>query len=298
LRRVNRKKKEIFSFGEVFTWGVKLSSTNYIERLVVFLREEETSWNKSILPNITRFLNITNPTKDDIDSLLMEVTKRVETELRSALANKLRKPVPPDRSFGISLLEYSVDSHLITNKDEPIYSLLELILRVPRNTSHHTFTMYPYKTIVMFLSEANEALERINRLTRPTYLSDLATAYNTSTKRVEIQAKIFRPDLTLLPTDRKVDAILTFPQDRVKTIPLTAGALDTWIGAYDVRGEPCGTVTCFVRGFDGTSSFEATSGSGIFVSCDVGQKCPNCGSTVNSPFMAVCSRCGSTLPIV
>jgi hypothetical protein len=273
------------------------STSDYIEKLVTFLKEE-TSWNKSILPDITRFLNLMKPTKDNIDALLMEVTKRVETELRSALANKLGHSVPKEKSYGASLLEYSVDSHLIANKDEPIYSLLELILKVPRNTTHHTFTMYPYKTVVMFLSEANEALERIDGLIKPTYLSTLVASYNTTTKKVEIQAKVFRPDQTVLPPDKKVDAILTFPQDRVKTVPLTAGAMNTWLGAYDARGETCGTITCFVRGFDDKGLFEATSGNSIFVSCAVGQKCPNCGSVINSQFLTICSRCGNPLPIV
>lgn len=191
-----------------------------------------------------------------------------------------------------------MDCHLIGDKEEPIYPLLELILKVPRNTTHHTFTTYPYKTVVMFLSEANEALERISSLLKPTYLSNLSAKYNVSTKKIEINANVLRPDSTALPLDQKVDAILVFPQDRVKTVPLTAGAINTWSGPYDARGEMCGTLRCFVRGFDTGSVFEATSGSSIFISYPAGQKCPNCGNDVTNSLISICSRCGKQLPIV
>lgn len=273
------------------------SSPEYIKKLVTFLNQE-SSWNKSIIADITRFLNIASPTSADVDSLLMEVTKKVEIELRKTLAQHIGNTVPHSRSFGQRLLDYAVVSHLIANKDESIYSLLKLIIKGPRNTSHHNFTAYPYKTVVMFLTEANEAIDAINSLLKSTYTSLLRTNYDQTTKKVKIQANIFRPDTTILPPDQKVEAILTFPQDRIKTIPLTMGSSNLWYGQYDVRGENCGTVTCFLRGFDNTSSFVASSGSSLIVSYARGEKCPNCNSEITSSFISICSRCGTPLPIV
>lgn len=69
------------------------STPEYIQKIVKFLKEE-TSWNKAMLNDVARFLEITNPTAKDVDSLLMEVTKEVETQLRDALAYKLGHTVP------------------------------------------------------------------------------------------------------------------------------------------------------------------------------------------------------------
>jgi len=125
-------------------------------KFVNFLNQE-TNWNRAILEQISMFSFKPNQTIENIDSLIMTLTKIVEDKLRSTLARKLGRAVPRSKSFGIALLDYSVNSHLIANKDEAIYSLLKLILKDPRNTSHHTFRNYPYKTLVMFLSEINEA---------------------------------------------------------------------------------------------------------------------------------------------
>jgi hypothetical protein len=78
---------------------------------------------------------------------------------------------------------------LIANKEEAIYSLLKLILKDPRNTSHHTFRNYPYKTLVMFLSEINEALESIDGLVKPSYVSYLKTNYDPATKKLVLKPK-------------------------------------------------------------------------------------------------------------
>jgi len=258
---------------------------------------QETSWNKSIVTSITKFLNIKSPTKDDVDSLIMTVTKMVETKLRDTLAIHLGTSVPNDKSYGVRLLDYAVDSHLISSKSETIYSLLYLILKEPRNTSHHTFKTYPYKTIVMFLCEVNEAIERIDSLIKPTYVSYLSTNYYPSTKKIIVEANILRPDMTVLPHDQKAEVVLHFPQGRVKTIPLTGGALNTWTAEYDARGEACGTASCFIRGFDKTIPFVASSGASFVVSYPVGQKCPHCGNEIGVLFTSLCPHCGKELSI-
>ena len=162
----------------------KKAVPEYIEKLVQFLNQE-TSWNSYILSDIQAFLEVKNPSNKEIDSLLMSVTKRVETKLKETLAIHLGNPVPRDKSYGVKLLDYAVSSHLIASKDEPIYSLISLLIKVPRNTTHHTFSSFPYKTTVMFLSEANEAIEQIESLTKSTYVSHLNTNYDNSKKKIE-----------------------------------------------------------------------------------------------------------------
>jgi len=274
-----------------------LSNTpEYIERLVVFL-SQETSWNQSIVGTITSFLSKPGHTINDVDSLMMVVTKEVESKLRETLAKHLGRPLPDDKSYGTRLLDYTVDCHLIQSKEEPIYALLYLILKEPRNTSDHTFTNYPYKTIVMVISEANEALERIDTLIQPKYSSFLRANYDLPNKRINIEAQIFRPDRALLPDDQKAEVTLNFPNNRVKTVPLSPDSLDTWKGEYDVRGETCGTVSLFVRGFDNGNAFLASSGSSIPVYYPVGYPCPNCRSPVVASFVSICPKCGKQLEI-
>ena len=103
--------------------------------------------------------------------------------------------------------------------------------------------------------------------------------------------------MTELPTNQKANAILTFPQNRTITVPLTAGAMNTWTCTYDARGENCGTAKCVIKGFD-KAPFTASSGSTFVLSYPIGEKCPNCGSEVTSSFMTICSICGKTLPVI
>lgn len=208
----------------------------YIGKIIAFLNLE-TAWNKSIVGDITISLNKKNQTKDDIDSLVMAVTKKVETRLRETLAKHLGRNVPRERDHGIGLLDYAVDSHLIRSKNEPIYYLIYLILKEPRNSSHHTFPDYPFKTTAMVISEANEALQRIDTLIQPAYSSHLHTNYDPANKKINIKTEILKPNGTFLSQDQKVEVTLQF-QNSVKTVPLTYGSVNTWIGEYDVRGVP------------------------------------------------------------
>jgi hypothetical protein len=246
---------------------------------------------------ITSFLEAGRFTASEIDSLMMTITKNVESNLRGALARHLGNAVPNDRSYGIRLLDYAVDCHLIPSKEHPLYALLYWILKEPRNTSHHDFTSYPYNTLVMFMTEANEALEQIERMIKPTYGAYLRTNYDEKEKKIKIDnVRVLRPNGSPLPGDQKVEAILNFADKKVKTIPLTFGT-DSWHGEYDARGEACGTASCFLQGLNHGTHFVATSGSSITVSFPANEPCPNCGEIVSSG-TSVCPKCGKRLHLL
>lgn len=268
------------------------TTPEYVEKFVRFL--QEATWHRSHLEIITSFLEARRFATSDIDSLMMAITKNVETNLRSALALHLGSAVPNDRSYGVRLLDYAVNCHLIPNKEHPLYALLYWILKEPRNTSHHDFTSYPYNTLVMFMTEANEALEQICRLIKPTYGAYLRTNYDEKEKKIKIDnVTVLRPNGTPLPADQKVEAILNFADKKVKTIPLTYGS-GSWHGEYDARGEACGTVSCFLKGLNHGTHFVASSGSNATVSFPTNESCPHCGQTI-SVGTYVCPKCGKRL---
>lgn len=267
----------------------------YIEKFVKFLHD--ANWHRSILDKVTHFLEAQHFTTGDIDSLLMEVTKTVESNLRATVARHMGKKIPQNRSYGIKLLNLAVDSHLILNREHPLYGFLCWILKGPRNTSHHEFTNYPFNTLVMFMTEANQALEGIENLFEPTHKAYLKTRYDKSEKKIKIESgKILRPDGTPLPNDQKVEVAICLPDKKVKTIPLTQNETGDWQGEYDVRGEACGTLSCYLEGLNHGTHFTTSSGSSVVVSYSLNKPCPKCGHVITSD-TSFCPKCGERLRI-
>lgn len=267
----------------------------YIQKFIRFLRD--ASWHRSILNLITDFLENQHYSLSEIDSLIMSVTKKVETSLRDAVARYQGSSVPSNSSYGVRLLDYAVRCGLIRSKKEPVYALLYWIFKEPRNTSHHEFVSYPYNTLVLFMSEANEAIERIENLIGPSYRSRFRMFYDEEKRKIKVEdVTVWRPNGTPLPADQKVEISMIFPDKTIKTIPLNYNEKH-WKGEYDARGIPCGTISGYVKGVDHGRHFVAPSGSTAVAYFPHGESCPNCGNVITSD-NSICPNCGKRLLVV
>jgi len=268
----------------------------HVQKFIRFLRD--ANWHRSLLKMITDFLEGHRYSASEIDSLMMSVTKAVETNLRDAVTRCQESPVPRNVSYGIRLLNYAVNCGLIRNREEPIYALLYWIFKEPRNTSHHEFVSYPYNTLVLFMSEANEALERIEHLIEYPYRAHFNMIYDQEEQKIKIEnAKIWRPNGTPLPTDQKVEISINFPDRTLKTIPLSPHENGYWRGEYDARGQLCGTVYTYLGVVNHGTRFVVSSGSTIAVTFPSGESCPYCGSLITWD-TSICPYCGKRLRVI
>ena len=269
---------------------------DYVEKFVRFLHD--ANWHKSLLDIITDFIEGHRYTVSEIDSLIMSVTKKVETSLLDAVVRHQGSSVPVQRSYGTKLLKYAVKSGLIQSPEEPVYSLLNWIIKEPRNTSHHEFVSYPYNTLVLFMSEANQAIEQIEHLIEDPYEAYFRMAYEEDEKKIKIEnAKVLRPNGSTLPIDQKAEILLKFPNQMLKTVPLTPDENDNWKGEYDTRGEQCGTIWGYITGVNHGRHFETSSGSSIAVTFPLGESCPECGHPITSNTY-ICPNCGTRLKVI
>jgi hypothetical protein len=276
--------------------GIVLSSnTEYIEKFVRFL--QDATWHESLLDIITEFIEKSGQTNSDLDSLIMSATKKVEESLRNSVSKKIGTAVPPTESYGQKLVNYAITCDLIKDYYQPIYALLSWLFKEPRNTSHHSFVSYPYNSLVLFMSEINEALERIDNLVVTPYSANLRMNFDPSVKKLLIgNVKIVRPNGTFLPTSEKAEISLRFPQQGWKTVPLVPDGKDYWKGEYDARGEYCGTIWGSVRGVDKGSGFVASGAANTTVGF-ASTSCPNCGGSV-ALGAYTCPHCGRRLTII
>jgi len=266
---------------------------DYIEKFVKFL--SDTNWHKFLIDSINKYI-IGCHSLTEIDKLFMSITKIIEMFLVDAVTKKQGSPVPSKFSYGIKLLNYAIQCRLIKSKDEPIYSLLYWIFKEPRNTSHHNFLIYPYNTLVMFMTEFNEAMERIENLVQSSYRANFNTRYNQTDKKIEIEnVQVWIPDGTPLPDNQKVEAAIKFSDQRTKTTPLEYNGT-YWKGNYDTRGLVCGLGSVYIQGVNRTENFVVTSGSVVVISFPIGQNCPNCRRTITSNTY-FCPYCGAQLTI-
>lgn len=267
----------------------------YIQKFVRFLHD--ANWHRSLLNAITDFLDTRRYSLSQVDALIMSVTKTVEISLRDAVSRYQGSSVPKDLSYGVKLLNYAVKCGLIQDYKEPIYALLYWILKEPRNTSHHEFISYPYNTLVLFLSEANEAVERIENMIESTYKTHFKVTYDEESRKIKIEnAKILRPNGTPLPADQKVEASIKFPDKTTKTLPLNHNG-NHWSGEYDARGQACGTISIYLEGINHGKHFIAPSASTIMVSPLYGEACPKCGRLIDAETY-ICPNCGNRLRVI
>jgi len=245
---------------------------------------------------ITDFLEGKRYSENEIDALMMSVTKRVETTLKDSIERYQGKSLPSKIS-GDKLLDHALGCHFIKNKEEPIYSLLYWTLKEPRNTSHHEFTTYPYNTLVQFMLEANMVIQRIRTLAEPGYSGRFDLSFDPNKKTLGIEyAKVWRPDDTDLPLNQKVEITFKFPDEAIKTLPLSPSNNGYWKGGYDARGESAGTVWANLRGVNHGRPFNIATGSTVALFPVVGENCPNCGKTIDYQ-TSICPKCGSRLRI-
>ena len=148
------------------------------------------------------------------------------------------------------------------------------------------------------MSEANEAIERIERLIQSPYHASFNVRYEQMDKKIKIEnAQIWRPNGSLLSGDQKVEAWIQFPDQKIRTTPLyhDSGA-STWKGEYDTRGLVCGSAPIYLQGVDNKNDFVTCSGSVAVISFPKGESCPNCHFTITSGDF-VCPNCGKRLSV-
>lgn len=268
----------------------------YINKFLKFLKD--ANWCDSLLPTINQFINESQYTKIVIDNYVMNITKNVETTLRSSINQKQRTKVP-NTICGTALIERALGCKLIEKKEDPLYGLLVYIIKEPRNTSHHEFKIYPFNSLVQFSLEANKAIIKINSRTKEEdeYFANFLVTYEHTSKNIVIDnLSIVRPDGSKLPTDQKVEIELKTQNDSFKTFPLEPKNGDFWNGRYDARGLNLGTVTVHAFGVDNGIDFHAVGGTVTVLSLS-NTKCPFCGKIITHS-TCICNSCGNQLSVI
>lgn len=265
----------------------------YIRKFVRFLRD--ATWHIDLSDIINNFLE-SKQSDNEIDNLIMSITKKVETTLRESI-EKIQGRSLPSRINGIKLLDYALDCKLIDNKDNSLYHLIYWLLKEPRNKSHHEFTAFPYNALVQFTLDADATIRGIKTRIDASYSGSFTLSFDPSNKVIQVQdVKIWRPDQTSLPSDQKVEGILRFQNGTMKTLPLSHDGQNSWKAEYDARGEPAGTLWVNLGGENHGKHFLATNTSAAFISPQIGEACPNCGKKIGFQ-VSTCPNCGYRLRV-
>lgn len=264
----------------------------YVIKFLNFIREE--NWHEALIPSITVFSD-SKHTVQDIDNLLMAVTKRVETFLKNSIL-QFQGSTSKSKYYGIRLLDYAIDCHLIKKKEEPLYHLIYWILKEPRNISHHIFSLYPLKTLKLFMLEVDHAIGSLDDLLK----SGLKARFNLTIDEEHSEiafynVKVYSPNNELLPLDEKVEGYLYFSDERNIPVSLKPNGNGSRFGSYCYKGEAAGTIWARVGGVYQGERFLAPASSSAFLSPDYGT-CPFCNSDIK-PGSSICPYCGKRLRI-
>lgn len=262
---------------------------NYIERFAVFLGEH--IWNNSLAQILTSFLGSRHD-ESDIDTLIMAITKKVETVLRDSIREHQGSSKESDR-VGIALLNYAVDCHLISSKEEPLYHTIYWVLKEPRNASHHKFKMYPLKQLELILLQTDEAIDELRNRLRSEYEAKSRIILDPKGTKIKIKAKMFSPDKIAIPDDRKVEANLQFYDEKIVPLELRPQADGYRYAEYDYRGNSAGTLRVTYSVIERSKHIIA-QGEHTLVVPYINDKCPKCGGEVQLG-QGRCPSCGNML---
>lgn len=275
------------------SWANLSAIPQYISKFVRFL--QDATWDATLRPAIIDFIMGKRYTVNEIDNLIMSATKSVETTLKKTIATIQSKSVPKT-IFGVNLLNHALGCGLVKGKNDPLYSLIYYLLREPRNTSHHEFTVYTFNAIAQFMLETNAAIQQIKSRKRGDYTGTLDFSFDDG-KTIKIEkARVLRPNGTQLPPDQKVEVRFTLSDNSAKTILLKPDKNGFFVGDYDARGLPAGTLWWDLIGVDEGKPFTTVSGSLAVMYPSIGTKCPNCDVLIDYGSW-VCSHCGYRLTI-
>ena len=265
----------------------------YVKKFLSFIREE--NWHEALIPSITVFSD-SKHTLQDIDNLLMAVTKRVETFLRDSI-QQFQGSTIRSNLWGIRLLDYAVNCHLIKNKEEPLYHLIYWILKEPRNISHHEFLLHPLKRLKLYMFQVDRAISSLDNLLKSNFKARYKITKDEENKEIKFEeVEVFTPDNILLSLDEKVEGYLYFPNGRNPNVQLKPNGNGTRFGSYNYKGEAAGTISARVGGIYQGERFLTSASSVVYASTDYGT-CPFCNSDIE-PGSSICPYCGKRLPIL
>lgn len=239
---------------------------DWIEGLNKFLTSAK--WNSNLALIIQDYLNHTEYTSTTVDSLLMGITKQVETTLKEGVEQFTAATVPGNCTNSVELLNYAKKKGFIPEPrrgSDALYSLIYWFFEKPRNTAHHVFTDFPLPTHMMFISTANYIMNEVERLNkeRNYYGAKTNFDYNATSRALYISVADIRKDDQII-TPPRLEANLVGPDKSVSRYPIenTGGY---WALRISTQGCGSGTYSVNLVGYTAEGAKFNISGSAIVV---------------------------------
>jgi len=202
---------------------------------------EGKKWQRDLSEKIANYLSKKDPSLQDVDELMMTITKLVERKLEGAIERHTGSNVPKEKAYGMKLLALAVDSGLLPSRNDDRYHLMAWFFHEPRNLSHHQFSIFPLLTLVTFVSTANCLLTEIDELTRSP--KDIDIRFQASHDSELRKLKITDVSLTKMgepvQLDAKLEIYLRDPNGLIRTIPMPSGRPPVF--EYNTQGDTGGT---------------------------------------------------------
>jgi len=202
---------------------------------------EGKKWQRDLGEKIANHLSKKDPSLQDVDELMMTITKLVERKLEEAIEKHSGCNVPEDKAYGVKLLSLGVESGLLPSRDDDAYHLLAWFFHEPRNVSHHQFSDFPLLTLVTFVSTANYLLTEIDELTRSPRDIDIRFQALHDVELRTLKITDVSPTRMGEPVqlNAKLEIHMKDPNGLIKIIPMPSGGPP--VLEYNTRGDTGGT---------------------------------------------------------